>query len=461
MRKVISYVCMLFLIGLSCSLDQLSASEHGSFFIKSPLHHRDIGELQQSTAKYAGKSNYTPDLTTYWEKKSMQTFAGKSHMTHFIWEGSRPPYGQWDKIILHRLIKRSTWNERDRNKVILLLPGTWNAAGWSDLIDTSINTIYYLANQGYDVYTLSFRNGAIPNLEYEQFPEYGFDVSQTLDWTYGLYREDIKACIEKIKRLSKTRKVFLAGFSRGVQLAFIYASKYQNDLKGLVALDGPVKKYPPNTDEAVDQESFNFVIYLLQNGLLPVPDDCDGILCPPAGTNYQLLNEATWEHYNSWQLAAVVPFAMTLAGSELPAEFFTISSFIADNGYSMWGDGVFSNYYGGNINEEVLVTAMSEFTRFWPTIQDFEQWQLEAYDDVPYFDYDDNQVNLPLIAFLSPLFCPNASCTDPSIPNLTIHPDVTINYLSAYGHIDIMFGNNSMTDIKEPLLNWLNSHLHY
>jgi pimeloyl-ACP methyl ester carboxylesterase len=41
------------------------------------------------------------------------------------------------------------------------------------------------------------------------------------------------------KKLSRAKKIFLAGRSRGGTQMYIYASKYwQEDLKGLIGLDG-------------------------------------------------------------------------------------------------------------------------------------------------------------------------------------------------------------------------------
>ncbi len=42
----------------------------------------------------------------------------------------------------------------------------------------------------------------------------------------------------------------------------------------------------------------------------------------------------------------------------------------------------------GKIGQEVLITAMTWFIRDWPSVQNFESWQLDAWDDVPYFDYE-------------------------------------------------------------------------
>ncbi len=57
----------------------------------------------------------------------------------------------------------------------------------------------------------------------------------------------------------------------------------------------------------------------------------------------------------------------------------------------------------GKTGQEVLTTSLVEFSRHHPTRQDFETCQLTAWEDAPYFDYDDNEVDLPAIAFLTDL----------------------------------------------------------
>ncbi len=64
-----------------------------------------------------------------------------------------------------------------------MLPGTWDAGGQSDLSDETINPMTHLANNGYDVYTISFRNAFLPNMTYEQFAEFGVDISGAGDRT--------------------------------------------------------------------------------------------------------------------------------------------------------------------------------------------------------------------------------------------------------------------------------------
>ncbi len=395
-----------------------------------------------------------------WENKSVSTVPDNPGLKHYRWEMARPPDGEFDRIALHRVVNKKGKgpNKPNKKKVILMLPGTWDAGGWSKLTDPAVNPMLYLANNGYDVFTMSYRNSFLPNMASDQFAQFGVDISGTGDWTYGAYREDIKACVDKIKRISKARTIFMSGFSRGTFLMYIYASKHQEDLKGLVTFDGWFKAFPPLVAEARDEAIFNYVVNLFKAGSLPVNPACTNPLCPPQGIMYPMMVEATWDAYDSWQLASVAPHAPNLVGEPLPADFAAVSDFVADDAYNLWGPGAFSNYYDGLIDREVLITAMSEFTRYWPSVQNFESWQLDAWDDVPYFDYDDNEVDLPAIGFLTPFFCPGGVCLNDAIPNKTINEDVTLHYLPDYGHVDIMFGADSLADVKEPLLQWLETH---
>ncbi len=50
------------------------------------------------------------------------------------------------------------------------------------------------------------------------------------------------------------------------------------------------------------------------------------------------------------------------------------------------------------------------------SIQDFEAMQLAAWDDAPYMDYDDNEVDLPALAFQTRLFHRTASVSSTPFP---------------------------------------------
>lgn len=379
----------------------------------------------------------------------MEEKTGSGDFKHSVWEVYREPYGSLDRIGLHRLVKANK-NSKDKRKVIFMLPGTWQAGGWSKIEDSDINPIYYLADNGYDVYTMEYRTSNIPDMDYDQLIENGVNISTTGDWTYGVFREDVKACVEKIKDLSKVSGIFMSGFSRGATLMYIYANKYQEDLIGLVSLDGAIKDYPEMGTQ-YNEQIYGLLLTMLESGQLTDPG---------TGQPYPLIYGPETNNYDSWKLAGVLPYSKNMAGGHLPEGFETITDFVADDAYNMViGPGLFTNYKEGYIDKYTLVTALNEFARYYPSVQTLEDAQLLAYDDVPYFDYDDETVTLPAIAFLTDLNCFGGQALNSNIPNLTTSEDVTINYLEGYGHMDVLYGTNSLEDVKSPLLEWLNSHM--
>jgi pimeloyl-ACP methyl ester carboxylesterase len=375
---------------------------------------------------------------------------------HFVWEVSRPPQGPMDKIALHRVVAENNANPgADHGKVIFVLPGTWSAAGWSDITDPRYNTLLFLANNGYDVFTIDFRNNFIPDMGYDQFAQQGVDISVSGGWGYDVYREDIKTCVEKIKDITKESKIFMAGFSRGAIHMFIYASKYADDLKGLVSFDGGIKDFPPYGQQ-MDEQTYNMVIAMFKAGQLPNPYN--------PGEMMPLVYDWDTPNADSWKLAGILPYAKHLAGGPLPTGFDVLADFIADEAYHLWdfmglGEGILTKYHDGMIMRDILVKSLSEFTFYYPSLQTLESAMLDAYDDCPFLDYDDNDVYLPALAFATTLTCPNGVCLIDAIPNLTKSDDVEIVFLDGYGHMDVMFGTNSLKDVKEPTLLWLNDHL--
>jgi len=401
-----------------------------------------------STNIYAGLSD--------WKIISMGSVKDNPKLVHVVWETARPPYGAFDKIKLHRVVKKSRMF--GNKKVILMIPGTWDAGGWSEITDPDVNNHLYLANKGYDVYTIAFRPSNIPNMDYDQFAAEGIDISCTTDWNYAVFREDIKDCVNLIKKISSVNKIFMSGFSRGGIHMYIYASKYQDDLIGLVNFDWMLKKLPPS-ETPLDEETYMQLINLFKSGYLIDPETNE----PTPwlyGVFYLSLSD-----YNNWKLAGTLPHSTYMVGGQLPNEFEEISDYVAYNAHHVWnefgsGEGVLTNYLGGLVDRDVLVTSLNEFTRYYPTIHTLEMVQLFAYDDVPYLDYDDTPIDLPMISFLTPhIGCIEGTCFIDVLPNMSINDDVTFHYLEQYGHMDILIGKDSLKDVKEPMLSWLNSHV--
>ncbi len=418
----------------------------------------------------------------HWVYKGASVSDYDPELKHFFWETERPPYGPWDKIALHRFVRQKhSWDadpylpSKDPRKVLFIIPGTWDR-GCPKGSNPNISETWFFAAHGYDVYSIEFRTGYIkPNLAYDQFAEFGLSdvLRATTDWTYGVFREDIKACVEFAKKISRTSKLFLAGRSRGGTQMYIYAAKYwREDLKGLIGLDGGSPWLPvENPSQQKSRDEFLAAIQAFKNGTLPAP--------------YNTFLSQVSAYYDEFQFAAAVPYAKTTVGGPLPTtdnlnppipsfapddkkNINFVSDLVAWRSYYSWGAGKVSNYYtpypGGQgetyMDRSVLLEIYAIFTRYWPRIQDLEASFMSGYANCPFLDYDDvNDINLPILHFFSELGCPAGSCLNTSQPYKVKSKDITLKYLPGYGHLDVYAGTHSLEDVKEPMLEWMNQRI--
>lgn len=382
-----------------------------------------------------------------WQWQSTSAVAGSPGVKHIVWETARTPFGPYDKIALHRFVYdgKNIKKRPRRGKVIFHLPGTWDTA-WKNISAPEFENHIFFADNGYDVYSIDYRTSYLPNL-----PLGAFDASSTAQWTYDLFREDIKACIEKAKKLSGTEKLFLSGFSRGGRQVWIYADKYwQSDLKGLIGLDGGppfAASAPARTQAEYDAAVEEFL----------------------AGGEPLLTSGTTYAGYNRMQHAAIMPEAQMTVGSATLEECLTTSTYyngappdgstvetagdlLAYFYYYAWGRSRLTNYYDGMIDQRTLLLAQAGTTLYWPAIQNVES------DTDP--GYGDNvaKIDLPVIFFGGILGCGENGvyCTNPDMIFKCAGDDVTVIHLPGFGHMDVMWGTHSLEQVKQPLLEWMN-----
>jgi len=408
------------------------------------------------------------------------------NVKHYMWETARPPYGPWDKIALHRYVRQPNhWDDDpyapapDRRKVLFVNPGTWDRGYQSEMNPTN-SQFWYFAGQGYDFYSISFRTEYIPNFALTEFATFGLaDVlAGTSGWTYGVFREDIKACVELTKQISRANQIFMGGVSRGGTHMFIYASKYSHDLKGLVSFDAGGAYVKVDPSHQMTKAAFDATVAAL-------------------GTSSGLPYLSEVDHYDLNQFAGAVPYATTGVGAPLPAlnslnppipsfapadknRMTYVSDLRAYDayfiGYPLSPPGLTCNYYtpfpGGNgetyMDEKILIEIEQLLTRYWPNIQNLEGSFTANYLVNPYLDYQNPNINLPLIFFASELSCFGGSCLtqqhqqqpyDPNYQPRDQSKDITTIYLKGYGHLDVFSGTHSLQDIKQPALNWMNQRL--
>lgn len=411
--------------------------------------------------------------TANWEYKGSTVSSYDPDVKHYMWETARPPYGPWDKIALHRYVRQPhTWNDDpyapapDRRKVLFINPGTWDR-GYQSEMNPNTSQFWYFAGRGYDLYSISFRTEYIPQIAPTQFADFGLanELAATADWTYGAFREDIKACVELAKRISRADKMFMGGVSRGGTHMFIYASKYPEDLKGLVSFDAGGAYVNVDPSKQMTKAAFDAAVAAFKSG---------------AGLPYQ----TEIDNYDLHQFSGAVPFATTGVGAPLPdistlnfpvytpadkKRMKYVSDLTAYKAFWLWGAGLVTNYFepypGGNgetyMDEKILIEIEALLTRYWPNIQTYEGQFMANYLANPYLDYQNPNINLPFIAFLGELSCPKGSCLSlpPTYQPRTQSKDITTIYLPKYGHLDVFSGTHSLQDIKQPALEWMNQRL--
>lgn len=79
-----------------------------------------------------------------------------SHVKHSVVTQARPPYGNYDRVRLHRYRRNGT-----PFATMIYLPGT-HMNGVSMITDESHNLWLYLAARGVEVFALDYRTHAIP-----------------------------------------------------------------------------------------------------------------------------------------------------------------------------------------------------------------------------------------------------------------------------------------------------------
>src|SRR5713101_2805827 len=139
----------------------------------------------------------------------------------------------FDKIALHRLAKGPTPPEHP-DAVVLYLPGT-NMNGEVALEDPKYSFQVYLAEHGVDVWSMDYRTHFIPATTAES------DLAELKGWTNDLFESDIDAAAKFVSEKSGRSRLFVAGFSRGVEFAYLFAARhYPERVAGIIALDGSI-----------------------------------------------------------------------------------------------------------------------------------------------------------------------------------------------------------------------------
>ncbi|MFX1497074.1 MAG: serine aminopeptidase domain-containing protein [Promethearchaeota archaeon] len=366
-----------------------------------------------------------------------------------IWEMRRDPYGPFDKIGLHRLVKADIEPEG----VVFILPGTWSNGEqltsnppddwWT--ADEDHSFAFYLANRNFDVYAIDYRTHFVN--EYLNPPDLGLMAY----WGWDQWISDIKEAVELAKAISGANKVYMAGDSFGGSAVMNYASLYwKEDLKGILLRDGGTgTKYP----ELVTN-SFNLPAVIA--GMIAAGSWANEVGGAPGSTF--VMQYADQNPTAPAEFPPGTPLEPTINPfTGLPWE--NIQEWAAFMIYMAWGPGVVSNIYGGYGDPAVMIHIDATFDRYWPSRLSLESAAISDWDNCPYvsFDFDDHysEIDVPILAFTSELM--GLAYWGP-FRRGTANPDFTGIYLWGYGHLDVYSGEYSAEQVSQPTVEWLMSH---
>jgi pimeloyl-ACP methyl ester carboxylesterase len=338
-----------------------------------------------------------------------------------VWSTGRPPGGPFDKIAVHRYRAKGA-----PSATLLYLPGT-NMNGIARLTDEAHNLWVYLANRGVEVFAIDYRTRFIP----PDTPPTG--LASLRAWGVDAFTADIAAAAALARKESGRDKLFVAGFSRGVFLAYAYAGTEFDKVAGLIVLDGPFKNHAPKGQ------------FDAAAGLAKLES---------AGTwGTDVSGSLGWD--NRQKLMDTVAANPDAPASD--AKFKTLGDQLANVLQFAWRPGGLANPQGGMSRPRTLATLLGGYDRYYPTVQDVDGRSIADYDDDPKTPVDDKwgELKLPILLFASTGMGGDFLLNAIYSADKSGSTDVTLNVLERYGHLDILVGEHAQKDVFEPTIAWL------
>ncbi len=322
----------------------------------------------------------------------------------------------FDKIGLHQVAIGKTPPESPE-LVVLYLPGT-NMNGIVAPDDVKHSLALYLASHGVDFWAMDYRTHYIP----PETPQ--SDLKELKGWTYNLFASDIDVAVSFVLAHTHRKKIFLAGFSRGVTNEYFYTALHPENVQGIIVLDGFISLRTPPTAPAD--------IYA---------DDIGGV-------------HLTYDKRKKLM-------EMVIANPDGPAPIpkyktarENLEHVVYDAGGVFGGHGGLANPQGGKSDAVELAKLLITYDRYWPTVQDFEN----PFTPERLAALGKSQV--PVIAFASTNIAPDW----PAMVEKSAHStgagatDVSFTKLDGTGHLDVLCGNQSEEAVFAPTLEFIKQH---
>ncbi|HVA68414.1 MAG TPA: alpha/beta hydrolase [Candidatus Binataceae bacterium] len=327
-------------------------------------------------------------------------------------EATRGP-SPFDCVGLHRVARGPVAPAHPRI-VILYLPGT-NMNGEVAIDEVRYSIQLYMAAHGADVWSLDYRTHFIP----PDTPPAA--LAELKGWTNDLFASDIEAAARFVIATTHQRRIFVAGFSRGVEFAYLYAALHPKNVAGLIILDGYLPhsaSTAPPPDRVADDIGGRHLTYDKRKALM------EAVIRDPDGP-------------------APIPQFKTASDN---------LAHVVHDSAAFGGNGGLANPQGGFSDPVVLARELITYDRYWPAVQDYDNpfsaARLETLRMSP----------IPVIAFAST----NISARWPSDVEQSARSTggaASFTRLDGWGHLDVICGAHSERDVFVPALAWIRRRL--
>ena len=321
----------------------------------------------------------------------------------------------FDRIGLHRVAKGPKPPEHP-GAVVLYLPGT-NMNGEVALEDPKYSFQVYLAEHGVDVWSMDYRTHFIPPATPQS------DLAELAGWTNELFESDIDAAAKFVTEKSGRSQLFVAGFSRGVEFEYFFAAKhYPERVAGIIALDGFIPNHPMRTVPAghyADDVGGEHLTY---------------------DRRYKLMQMVI----ENPEQAAPIPKYKTARDN--------LEHVVYDAGGFFGGKGGLANPQGGFSDPVVLAKLLISYDRYWPAVQDGEN------PFTPEVLASLKASKIPVIAFASTNFGAKWPGMVEASAKSTGGPDPSFAKFDGWGHLDVLAGTKSESEVFAPTAVWIKLH---
>lgn len=189
----------------------------------------------------------------------------------YTWTFSVSPYGEFDKIGIHRVVKETyPWKPIIASRAVMMVHGdatsfrgSFLPSKVSNRVATDYSLAIFLAQYNIDVWGIDLRWTFVPDLKPGTdipFCNTSADCTFMKNWDTNLHLGDIKTAVGFARQQRNSTgsgygKIFMLGHSRGGMYTYAYANQEtqladsSRDLKGIIPVDIAYKFDPVNNND--------------------------------------------------------------------------------------------------------------------------------------------------------------------------------------------------------------------